>query len=318
MSFMLSDCLAPRISVIIPLYNKAAYIVRAIESVLAQGEAITELIVVDDGSTDGSAARVEELGHQKIKLISQANAGVSAARNRGIKEALGEYIVFLDADDVFLPGYIDEILTLAQMFPLVGVYATSYLRVWPDGRQVHNYLPRSLRTSSRQVVVDPMYAWSRSSFIHICSICVKRSILVERNIQFPIGENIGEDQDVIFRLFETGNVAFSSRPLFAYTQDVKNSLYSHKPDYIMPCIVRLSERARKADYPKHLKIGANRVVAVNYLNVARILIHHGKRSQAVEYLISARPTSHPTYWLRTFIRILLPAFCFQARWSRWI
>lgn len=308
----------PQISVVIPLYNKAAYVQRTIESVLAQGDAISEIVVVDDGSTDDGPARVEALAQPKVRLIRQQNGGVSRARNRGIHTARGEYVAFLDADDVYLPGFAQEIATLIRTFPKVGVYATAYVRTWPDGTSVPNSIPRSLRSSQRQIVRKPFDAWSRSNFFHIGSCCVRRDVFFDRNIFFPLGENVGEDHDLIFRLFEMENVAFSSRPLLAYTQEVADSLYSSKPDYLLPCYARLLERASGSDYPKHLRAGAYRVVAVNRLVLARRLIALGRRNKALDYLMGRWITAHPTFALRTFIRWCFPAAFFKPSWFCWI
>lgn len=92
----------PLVSVIIPTYNCAFYITQAIESVLSQTECSYELIVIDDGSTDNTQAELWSLGDY-IHYIYQDNAGVSDARNRGLQEATGKYVAFLDADDFFLP-----------------------------------------------------------------------------------------------------------------------------------------------------------------------------------------------------------------------
>jgi glycosyltransferase involved in cell wall biosynthesis len=274
--------------------------------------------VVDDGSTDDGPARVEALAQPKVRLIRQQNGGVSSARNRGIHEARGEYVAFLDADDVYLPGFAQEIATLIRTFPEAGCYATAYLRTWPDGKSIPNFIPRSLRSGQRQIVQDPFEAWSRSNFFCMGSFCVRRDIFYERNIFFPLGENVGEDHDVIYRLFETGNVAVSSKPLLAYTQGVLDSLYSGKPDYLPPCYTRLLARASGSDYPKHLRVGAYRVVAVNQLVLARRLIALGRRVQAFDHLMGARLMAHPTFALRTFIRWCFPAAFFRPRWLHWI
>ena len=87
------------ISVVIPLYNKERYIERAVYSVLSQTFQLFEIVIVNDGSTDGSVSVIERMNNPLIRLIHQKNGGVSAARNRGIEEARFEYIAFLDADD---------------------------------------------------------------------------------------------------------------------------------------------------------------------------------------------------------------------------
>lgn len=97
---------APRVSVVVPLFNKAAYIGRALASIAAQTFSDYEVIVVDDGSADGGAERVAARGDPRLRCIRQLNAGPGSARNRGLAEARGEYIAFLDADDEWLPSYL--------------------------------------------------------------------------------------------------------------------------------------------------------------------------------------------------------------------
>jgi glycosyltransferase involved in cell wall biosynthesis len=97
----------PRVSVVIPLYNKAATVRVAVDSALSQSYRDLELIVVDDGSTDGSAGSLKDIADPRLRLLSQANAGPGAARNRGLREAHGEYVAFLDADDEWQPELLD-------------------------------------------------------------------------------------------------------------------------------------------------------------------------------------------------------------------
>ena len=93
------------ISVVIPLYNKEEQIADTLQSIFAQTFQDFEIVIVDDGSTDNSVEEVEKFDDSRIRLIHQTNAGVSAARNRGIEEARGELIAFLDADDEWKPEY---------------------------------------------------------------------------------------------------------------------------------------------------------------------------------------------------------------------
>lgn len=101
-----------RVSVIIPLFNKAPYIERALASVTSQTFSDFELIVIDDGSTDSGPDLVKAFSDPRIRLITQANAGPGGARNRGLSEALGELVAFLDADDEWLPGFLSESVRL--------------------------------------------------------------------------------------------------------------------------------------------------------------------------------------------------------------
>jgi glycosyltransferase involved in cell wall biosynthesis len=308
----------PQISVVVPLYNKESYVLNALRSILSQSYPALEVLVVDDGSTDSGPDRVERLNDPKIRLIPKKNGGVSSARNLGIQEARGEYVAFLDADDIYLDGFMEEMVNLIKNFPDAGVYATSFYKQWPDGRRQRGYIPPTFDPMNAQLVRDPFTAWSRSCFIHMGSLCVRRDIFFQENIFFPLGENVGEDQDVMFRLMETTEVAFSPRPLMAYSQQIANSLYSSLPDYVLPCYARLGQRARAPNYPSRLRAGAIRIASVGYLNAARILISKGRRLEAAQLIFHARPMPHATYWCRTLIRLFVSEKLMQFQWLKWI
>ena len=307
---------ASPISVVIPLYNKAAYVERAIRSALAQGEAVLEIIVVDDGSRDGSAEVVERMGEPKVRLIRQANGGVSAARNRGIEEARGKFICFLDADDIYLDGFLNEIQLLNARFPQACLYATSYIKRWPDGREVINNLPHTIEPGHMQIVRDPFRAWSRNSFIHIASACMRKRVFSERGFLFPLGESVGEDQDVIFRLMEVGDVAYSPKPLMVYHQDVVDSLYSELPDFLPANSERLAKRLKTGNIPKQHRAGVRRLLSVYCLNIARINLERGQHKQGLQLLLRQEAYYHLVYWLRTAIRFALPNAFFKHYWTK--
>jgi len=117
-----------RFSVIIPLYNKAPYVSKAIGSVLAQTFTDYELVVVDDGSRDDSAEMAAKAmdGRPDCRLIRQENAGVSMARNNGVAASQGDYLCFLDADDWWEPTFLEEMSKLIAEFPDAGIYGTGY------------------------------------------------------------------------------------------------------------------------------------------------------------------------------------------------
>lgn len=114
------------ISVVIPLYNKEQSIASTLQTVLKQTYQDFEIVIVNDGSTDHSVEEVAKVTDPRIRLIHQNNAGVSAARNRGIDEARGEYIAFLDADDEWKPDYLKTQYELTQKYPECSVFACNY------------------------------------------------------------------------------------------------------------------------------------------------------------------------------------------------
>jgi glycosyltransferase involved in cell wall biosynthesis len=127
---------APRVTVLIPSWNAASTIERAIASVLDAAPVALECVVVDDGSTDGTADVVEAIGRgdQRVRLLRlQENLGVSNARNRGLTLARGEWLAFLDADDRLLPGAIDALVRPTSDPDVLAVIGQ---RIWTDGARI--------------------------------------------------------------------------------------------------------------------------------------------------------------------------------------
>ena len=180
------------ISVIIPLYNKEAGIATALRSVLAQTYQDFEIIVVDDGSTDGGVAVVETFNDQRIRLIRQQNAGVSAARNHGIAEAKGEYVSFLDADDEWMPEFLKEISTLQKHYPECKAQATNY-SFCSNGVKSSTIL-RKLPFDGERGVLSNYFEVASCSHppIWTGAVCIERKLLQEIG-GFPVGIKSGED-----------------------------------------------------------------------------------------------------------------------------
>lgn len=125
-------------SVVIPVYNKEKEIRSTLETVLVQSFIDFEVVLVDDGSSDGSMEIVKGIKDSRIRLFSQKNQGVSAARNAGIRQAVGQYIALLDADDRWEPSYLKEQYDLIQKYPQCGVFAVNYSYVYSSGAKVPN------------------------------------------------------------------------------------------------------------------------------------------------------------------------------------
>ena len=213
---------APSISVVIPLFNKAAYVAEAIASVLGQRWPALEVVVVDDGSTDDGAERVRALGDARVRLVRQPNSGVSAARNHGITLACGDLVAFLDADDRHHPDYLATVAALVASHPDAGVFCTAYSRVDASGRRTDITHP-GMALGASGLIADFYDDWSRSTFACMDSLVVRRGLLAGMAQPFPVGERLGEDQDLWFRLAEATPMAYCNRPLADYRVDVAGS-----------------------------------------------------------------------------------------------
>lgn len=203
------------ISVIIPLYNKEAGVATALRSVLAQTYQDFEIVVVDDGSTDGSVAVVETFNDPRICLIRQQNAGVSAARNRGIKEAEGEYVAFLDADDEWIPEFLAEIVTLQKEFPECKAQATNYVF---NSRGVKSQtILRKIPFKSERGILTNYFEVASCSHppVWTSAVCIERELLQEIG-GFPVGVKSGEDLLTWARIAVRTQWAYSIKELAQY------------------------------------------------------------------------------------------------------
>jgi glycosyltransferase involved in cell wall biosynthesis len=191
-------------SVVIPLFNKEALIERTIGSVLAQSCGDFEMIVVDDGSTDASVERVEQIADPRLRLIRQANAGPGAARNAGMRAATGTWIAFLDGDDIWFPDHLAELAAMATRFPAAGLLATSFLR----GEDPAPAQP--LQAPHRAAEIDYFRAAARNIGIVWTSATAVRSDLARQVGDFSSDQS-GEDLDYWARAALVAPVVKSSR-----------------------------------------------------------------------------------------------------------
>lgn len=202
-------------SVVIPLYNKEHYIAGTLRSVLTQTFPDYEVIVVDDGSTDHSLQACKEVRSDKIRVVQQVNQGVSAARNKGIELAAGEYICFLDADDTWHPDYLQNIETIVQKYPQSDIFVTAYRIIYANGR---------CKESRRLPQADgclPSY-WETLGkgydFVWTSATTVRRTALLAAG-EFRLGEKIGQDLDLWARLARNNPcVAYASRVCVDYNR----------------------------------------------------------------------------------------------------
>lgn len=213
----------PKYSVIIPLYNKAPYIRKALESVMSQTYTDIECIIVNDGSSDNSLEVVQnfvnglKIEDRRLKIVEQVNAGVAAARNRGVKESKGKYVCFLDADDWWEPEFLEEIDKLIKDYPDAGLYATNYVYYKPGKTRVMLDIPSGY--------INYPTEYFRTGAMPVTSITTSmpRKVFDEMG-GFPIGIKLGEDFLLWAKTAVHYKVAFCKKALAYYNNDVPASL----------------------------------------------------------------------------------------------
>jgi glycosyltransferase involved in cell wall biosynthesis len=196
----------PTVSVIIPAYNAEPFVAETVESVLHQTYQDLEIIVVDDGSTDRTAAALEEFG-DRVRVLRQANAGVAAARNAGVRMASGSWIAFLDADDLWLPHKLERQLLL-QHAPLV------YTDRFNIGARGELPVVQSEVTKMHDGDVF-MPLLLEGNFITNSSVLIRRNVFDAAG-GFASGVSPAEDWDLWLRVAEQHPVAFCPEPLVRY------------------------------------------------------------------------------------------------------
>lgn len=220
-----------KFSVIIPLYNKAPYVRKALESVCAQTYRDYELIVINDGSTDNSAIVADEYLKATdgidYKIINQYNAGVSAARNAGVAQAHAEYIAFLDADDWWEPTYLERMAHLIEDYPEAGLYASNYY-YHKDGVNIIKVdIPTGYFNYPKEYFKNfAMPVWTGATM-------VPRKVYDEMG-GFPFGIKLGEDFLLWSKIALHYPVAFLNEPLAYYNNTLppnyRATYHLHKPE----------------------------------------------------------------------------------------
>jgi glycosyltransferase involved in cell wall biosynthesis len=270
----------PRISVIIPLYNKADLLEDTLAAVLRQTVQAFELIVVDDGSTDGGGALVEAVQDPRFRLLRQANLGVSAARNRGILEAQAEWVALLDADDIWLSTHLADLVSAVEDAGVVGA-STNYIFERSGLPAVSHAVP------SQRVDDYFSFALANGGYpVHPSSVLFRRKQLIDCGL-FAVGTSMGEDLDMWCRLAFHGSFRYVARPSVIYRDVDSGALARHyKKAAAYPIFAqRLPKMISDGEVPKHLVTSARRYANFLLLEHARALLDCGEYRRAREVLL---------------------------------
>lgn len=285
----------PETSVIIPTWNRRDLVARAIDSVLAQTRPVEEILVVDDGSTDGTGALLAQRYGKRITYVAQANAGVSAARNRGLAMAQGRYLALLDSDDVWLPEKTARQVAFLESQPAIGLVLCDVIRVNADGSTIDVFERR------RQIPEDgPALQWVlRDPALAPLSVLMRREVYEDVG-GFDTALRTAEDLDFHLRVAARWGIGVVAEPLARALRghDGLSGLASTEDDYIA-VMERAAERARGA-VPEDARCQA---LATAYVKNAESCVWRGRYGEAWALARKARALG-PDAALRARLRRL--------------
>lgn len=215
----------PMISVVMPVHNNAGYLVESVESVLSQTFKDFEFLIIDDGSTDGSGQQIREFeaADARVNVFRQANQGIAATLNRGIRAARGRYVARIDADDRMLPVRLERQLSAMQADPALVLLGSAYREIGADGKPGAVCIPP---------LSDAAVCWRllfQNALAHP-AVMLRRNALLESGLEYDEAV-IAEDYDLWSKLSEHGQVRNLCEPLLEYrihseqsTQRKRNSV----------------------------------------------------------------------------------------------
>lgn len=306
-----------RFSVVVPLYNKGRYVESAVRSALQQTLPVHEVIVVDDGSTDGGLDALRFIDDPRLVRVRQANAGVSAARNRGVELAQGDWVAFLDADDWFHPSLMAGLAQAHQACPEADLVAAGFRQVgtdWDGSRQGWD-VPAQPYGFER---IDCLRTrWMQSTPFVTSSVAIRRSRLQSMRPCFAVGESFGEDLDLWFRVTDESPAVLVNAPLSAYRQLPCGLSVSQEQMTLPPFLLRMQQEALAGRLPARHRRAALWFVGQQAVTQARTAVAGGMRGRALASLWAGRRVMHTRRWQLTLLMSLLVPARLTGRFQAW-
>ncbi|HEY9696827.1 MAG TPA: glycosyltransferase [Trichocoleus sp.] len=269
----------PRVSVIIPSYNCDRYLGQAIDSVLHQTFTDYEVIVIDDGSTDNTAAVLEHYG-DRIRAVRQKNQGVALARNHGIGLAQGEWIAFLDADDFFFPDKLAAQIAVVEAEPTLGIVHSGWQRVDAEGNVLMTVEPW------QQIPKLTLESWLRWKPVLPSAMLFRREWLVQSggfDARFPPAE----DTELVLRLARLGcESAWLPQVTVGYRQHPGSAMHKGLPQAKSLAAV-IEDFFAQPDLPESIRLQENSVRYHTLVWIAWYLHYTGHPNEMVMFLQQA-------------------------------
>jgi glycosyltransferase involved in cell wall biosynthesis len=271
----------PLVSIVIPAYNAAKFIGETIESALHQTYNNLEVIVVDDGSEDDTCSEVIKNAGQ-VRLVRQKNAGPSAARNRGIREARGEYVALLDADDLWLPEKTTLQMKCLERYPEAGLVFSDMIEFHDDKRESPTQFSMNGLNEAffghQELVPNPFYKLMQVNFISTPSVLLRKSVF-EQTGGFDEAYRFSEDFLLWLRFAKISPLVRVDKPLVLRRRHEGN-LTNSRLQYLMarPNIL-LKIRNEHADFLASEGIPTRAKLAIAYMELGKFLLASGEESR---------------------------------------
>jgi glycosyltransferase involved in cell wall biosynthesis len=271
----------PSVSVVVPLYNKAEFILNTLSAAASQIATEFEIIVVDDGSTDGSGELVKKAGLPHLQLIKQANAGVSVARNRAIAVAQGKWIALLDADDLWSYDHLAGLIDAVEGSDVIAAFSNLRLQSRSGRPLVHP------KVSAQKVDDYFSFALANGGYtMQTSATLVLRNQMLEAGL-FAEGLSIGEDIDMWCRLACRGPFFYTAKLSAAYNDARSPTRRSERGRIVRPFFAqRLPDLIRDGKVPPALIESSRRYANFLMLEYARQLLDAGEYAEARTVLLN--------------------------------
>ena len=286
------------VSIVLPLYNKESSIQKTVTSVLNQTYSQYELLIVDDGSTDGSLGTVEKIKTNNIRIITQLNNGVSSARNLGMKHANYDLIAFIDGDDFWENSYLEQMIRLIEDYPDAGFYGSNFFRVEENHTKKvkTNFLKDGFRG-----YVDNYFSKASDAFLFQSSSIIINRLKIGKNVNFDERIKIGEDIDFWLRVAYQTRIAFLNLPLSNYNLNGPNSAVKKERIFQEDFLFYTSKYKEMENNDFRFR---RFIHTLRLRKIPEVVLHLNAEKKEVKYFLSLINTKNQS--LRHKIFMLLP------------
>lgn len=261
----------PTFSFIVPVYNISKYIRKCVSSILYQDYSDYEIILVDDGSTDGSGNICDQLATSdvRIKVIHQRNSGLSEARNTGIKNAIGCYILFVDGDDYIKKNSLIHIVQMLKKYPDTDVMFLEAIKIFPNGQEIpmaDGYIDKYINGQSKECVMKhlsslPKYPGSA------CTKLIRRSLIVENQLFFEKGALSEDIEWTINLLLLSNKFTYCKEIYYFYRQNREGSITNTSGIKSINSLLNTIEKCGNDSLEKKYQKEVNSFLAYEYIIV---------------------------------------------------